>query len=263
MIVWQGGSKILLSGYGKTSYSFRTGDINTASIFNIKITPAGSIDSILKKVAIVPSEVDLLWEAEDGYTPPFYKGKAFLTKGGSVKIVAIPNSTSIKSGKGDIVYNWKLNDNSMTNASGYNKDSFNFTNDTLSNKEIVEVSISDIKNQYNAKNEITIFPTLPKIVFYEKSPTKGILYNKGYSSSIDAKGETTIIAEPYFLSFENMEGDFNYLWELNGDKIKTPSKKTELTFRPTSEGGYAELSIKIESLSRLFQTINSKLKINL
>jgi len=264
MIVWKNNKNTVLSGYGKTSYSFRTSNDGLSSIFDISITPTGGVESISKRIAIVPSEVSLLWESNDGYTPPFYKGKSFATPESSIKVVAIPKSTSIKSKTGSIVYDWRLNDNAMTNVSGYNKDSFVFINKTMNDTENVTVSVSSVSGQYNAKKTISIPITKPKIIFYKKSPLEGILYNNGYVGEIDSLGEeTTIVAEPYFLSYKNKEGDFNYTWKINNEKIKNPTKKTELTVRPTSKGGFANISLQIESLSRLFQNVLSKVKINL
>jgi hypothetical protein len=75
--------------------------------------------------------------------------------------------------------------------------------------------------------------------------------------------EMTIVAEPYFLSFKGNENNFTYSWQINGETIDTPSRKTELTVRPSSRGGYANISLTLENLSSLFQKVTGNLKINL
>jgi hypothetical protein len=98
MIQWQSGSNIVLSGYGKTSYSFKASGPNTITIIDVVIGIPGSIDNIKKRIAITPSEVELMWEGVDSYTPPFYRGKSFPSAEGLIKVVAIPNTSVIKHG---------------------------------------------------------------------------------------------------------------------------------------------------------------------
>ena len=120
VIEWRSGSKIILSGYGKTTYSFKTSGPNTTIVFDITITPPGSMNSITKRVGVSPSEVEVLWEAADGYTPPFYKGKSFISREGKIRVVAIPNTNVITQGKGNITYTWKSDNSVIQEASGYN-----------------------------------------------------------------------------------------------------------------------------------------------
>jgi hypothetical protein len=264
MIEWRSGSSIVLSGYGKTNYSFQTFGPNTATIFDITITPTGSIGSISKKVTIAPSEVELFWEAVDGYTPPFYKGKSFVAKEGAIKVVAIPNTNVIKQGKGNISYTWKQNDKTNQNASGYNKDSFVFKNDTLNKNESITVMASSIDGKYNATKKIEIEMTNPKIIFYKKSPTEGILYNKALmNDDFMTEDEMTIVAEPYFLSYTGNEYGFDYKWKINGQSVTAPLKKNEITVRPISRGGYATISLEMENLKLLFQEVSGSLKLTL
>jgi len=265
MIVWQNNNQVLVSGYGKDTYTFTAGANGSMSVFNVKITLPDSSSVINKEIIIIPSDIDILWEANDSYTPPFYKGKAFPSQEGSIKVVAIPNSDSIKSGSGDVIYTWTRNDEAMQNVSGYNKNSFIFKNSVLKDIEKISVSVSTIDGKYNASDSLELEMSKPLIIFYEKSSTLGILYNNGTKSEMDLDGDNiTIVAEPFFLSLRNSTEDaFNYYWEINDEEINTPSKKTEITVSPTSKGGYAEISIEIESLSKLFQQVTGTLKLNL
>jgi len=75
--------------------------------------------------------------------------------------------------------------------------------------------------------------------------------------------EATVVAEPYFLAYKGNENDFTYSWQINGQDIDTPTKKTELTIRPSSRGGYATVSATFENLTLLFQKVVGNLKIDL
>lgn len=264
MIEWENESKVLLSGYGKTSYSFKTLGPDSSVYFNIKITPTGYYQPIIKNVGVNTSEVELLWEAVDGYTPPFYKGKSFVSREGAIKVVAIPNTRKTSSIKGKVTYNWKRDGDSVLSASGYNKNSYVFMNKELNPTEKVTVTASSLDNQYNATKTIEIPTISPKIIFYKKSPTEGVLYNKALVDDDYLVGEEmTIVAEPYFLAIKGKEGIFDYTWKINGDPIKTPIKKTELTVAPTSRGGYANISLTLENFNTLFQKVIGQLKISL
>lgn len=263
MIVWQRGSNIILSGYGEKSYSFQTSGPDVPIIFDIKITPTGS-QTINKRIAIVPSDLDLLWEAVGSYVPPFYKGKAMPTQEDTIRVVAIPNSTYIKSGVGEMSYTWKLNNDTVLDSSGYNKNSYTFTNSVLNDIENISVTISSLDGRYATERNIDIEIKNPFVLFYKKTPELGTLYNEGFKKETTiSQGETTIVAEPYFISSKNQEYDFDYKWTLNDEKIETPLKKTEITFRPSSMGGYSEIGFSMESITRLFQNVSGLIKINL
>lgn len=264
MIQWQSGSKVVLSGYGRTSYSFKASGPNTITIINVVIGIPGAIDKIEKRITINPSEVELLWEGVDSYTPPFYRGKSFPTQEGMIKVVAIPNTAVIKQGKGSITYTWKAGDNTVQGASGYNKDSYIFQNSELNNIEKVSVTAESVDSQYTATNSIDVPIISPKVVFYKKSPTEGVLYNQALlDDAFMSEDEFTVVAEPYFLSLKGNESAFSYDWKINGENIATPSKKTELTIRPADRGGYAIIGLTLENLNTLYQKAVGQLRINL
>ena len=264
IIVWEGASGTVLSGIGKTSYSFTASGPNTNTIFNITIKPVGSVTTIEKRVIISPSEIELLWESIDGYTPPFYKGKALPIKEGIIKAVAIPNTNTIRSGGGSISYTWKNNGKVIENASGYNKNYYNFKNDVFDNFNNITVVASSVGENYSAENTLKIQAYSPKVIFYKKSPTEGTLYNKALdSSSPFSENEMTVVAEPYFLAIKGSEDSFIYRWSINDDPIKTPTKKTELTIRPSSRGGYATIDVSFENINKLFQKVTGSLKLTL
>jgi len=264
IITWQSGSNTVLYGIGKTSYSFKTNGVGSANIFNISITPAGSLSSVIKKIAVYPSEIEMMWESVDGYTPPFYKGRSLPIGGGLIKVVAIPNTKTIQSGNGSISYTWKNSDSVIDTASGYNKNSYVFKNSMFDDINNISVEASSVAGNYSAANSVSIPLYKPKIIFYKKSPTDGILYNNslGKESAMN-EDEVTLVAEPYFMSIVGNEDSINYAWKINSNTVATPSKKTEITVRPTSRGGYAIIDLAIENIGELFQKVTGQLKITL
>lgn len=264
IIKWQSEAGIVLSGIGKTRYSFKAGGPNTYNLINITITPVGGMSSITKNITIIPSEIEIMWESVDGYAPPFYKGKVLPVGGSFIRAVAFPNTNTIKSGSGSFTYNWKNSDNAVPESSGYNKNAYVFKNSVFNTVNKISVVASSVNGTYTAENIIEIPIYDPKMIFYKKSPTEGVLYNTALDKeSFMKEDEMTIVAEPYFLSIKGHENNFRYDWQINGKMINTPAKKTELTVKPASRGGYATISVVIENAREVFQTVTGKLKLNL
>ena len=264
MIEWKSGSKILLSGYGKTKYSFKTLGPNKTISFIVTILPVDSVKQVSKVINITPSDIQILWQAVNGYTPPFYPGKSFVSSQGYIKAVAIPNTIGSNADSKKITYTWTLNDKVQPDASGYGKNYFIFENNVLNTQENVSVSISSLDGSYVGNGSVTIPIVSPEIIFYKKSPSEGILYNNAFvDQTTMTEDEITLVAEPYFLALKGNENDFTYSWQINGSDIDTPLKKSELTVKPESHGGYSTISLKIENLKLLFQEVASNLTINL
>lgn len=264
IITWQIGSETVLSGIGKTRYSFKTEGPDTINIIDINIKPVGSMGAISKKIRIVPSEVEIMWESTSGYTPPFYKGKTLPASGSFIKVVAIPNTGTIKIGNGSMVYTWKDAGEVNQEASGYNKNYYIFKNSMFDEKSEITVNVSSVSGNFGAEKTVKIPTYQPKIIFYKKSPIEGTLYNIALDKeAVMTEDEMTLVAEPYFTSFSGKENNFIFNWKINGSSIQTPAKKSELTIRPTSRGGYATVSLTVENTKELFQKISNSLKLNL
>lgn len=264
IITWQIGLNTVLTGIGKTKYTLKTDGVDTSIVININIKPIGSINTIIKKVVIIPSEIELMWESYNGYTPPFYKGKTLPTNGSLIKVIAIPNTKIIKTGVGNFSYTWKNNDEVNIDASGYNKNAYIYKNSLFEESNTVTVLVSSIGGNYSGENTIEIPLYKPELIFYKKSPTEGILYGQALNKEVlFDEGESTIVAEPYFLSLKENEENFSYTWKINNEIIDTPYKKREITIKPISKSGYATISLMISNVNDLFQKVSNQLKIKL
>lgn len=265
LITWKSGNDTLLSGIGRTKYVFKTGAPNIDTSFQISITPAGTLTPIEKSFVLNTSEVEMLWQAIDSYTPPFYKGKSFPSSEGQIRVVAIPNTSGIaNSNNKNMAYYWKINYNSNQDASGYGKDSFTYKNSYLNDVDHVSVAVSTTNGSYTGTGNVDIPMNNPEIFFYKKSPTDGINYNEAIFNEIYmTEDEMTLVAEPYFLNNVNNTNDLINKWQINNKEISTPRNPYELTIRPESRGGYANINMSINSINKLFQSVSKSIKINL
>ncbi len=264
-IEWFDAGKIVLSGTGRTAYTTKTGGPDSPTNITVSVTPAGGGGKVTKKITIYSSDIEVFWEAVDGYTPPFYRGKSFSSSEGRVKVVAIPNTTTGKGKTGNISYLWRENDVAVPTAGGYKKDSFIFQNDAINSNDSISVNASSTDGLYNASKTISIPVVKPQIIFYKKSPNTGTEYSQAFFNESSLTDEVaTIVAEPYFLNIRGVRSSvYNYDWEINGESVTTPSRPRELTIKPESNGGYATIRLTIEGIDSLFQKITNTLKINL
>lgn len=263
-IEWKdNGGNVLLSGTGETTYTLRAGGPNSDINIQVHITSYGDSTAIVKQIFIHPTDIDILWQSIDGYVPPFYKGKALPTSESVIRAVAMPNAGAVANNN-NIVYSWKLEHNTMTKFSGYGKDSFTFQNSYLRNMEHINVSASSVSGSYNAENNITIPIQKSKILFYLKNPDGTTNYSNALTNDSTISGEeSTFVAEPYFFPLASALGSIKYNWKINGSSIDTPRNPFNLTIKPASTGGYATISLSIENISKLFQSVSSTLKLNL
>jgi hypothetical protein len=264
LIEWKDASNnVLLSGTGEKSYTVNAGEPNSDINIQVHITPFGDSNPIVKQLFIHPADVDILWQIDDAYTPPFYKGKALPTSESIIRAVAMPNAGA-SSTKSNIVYIWKLEHNTISKSSGYGKDSFIFKNSYLRDVEHIEVNASSVNSSYSATNNVTIPIGSANILFYLKNSDGVVEYNKAITANTTiSSDESTIVAEPYFFPIKSGAGNLVYSWKINGESINTPRNPLSLTIRPASTGGYATISLSIENVAKLFQNVSANLRINL
>lgn len=261
LIEWKSGEKIFLKNTGVKDFSFKMGALGTKSLIDIKITTAEG-DIVQKRIILSPADMDILWQAINSYVPPFYKGKALPPKEGQVKVIAIPSGQKGFQANNS-TYNWKLNDTTQQDQSGYKKNNFVFT---LTNEveDVVEVVAIPVSDGSNSTGTLKISGVNPQLLFYKKEPTEGIYYNRILNQEIPMeRDEITIKAEPYFIGDIQNPQSHTYEWKINGETIPTPKKRNILTIRPTARGGYAQIKLNIENTLKLFQSATQSLKINL
>lgn len=264
-ISWSLNGKIQVTGTGKTTFSFSTGDIGTTSTVDIAIIVAEG-SRVDKKITVQPSQVDILWEAHESYTPPFYKGKALPIKESKIRIVALPVNRDGSISPTTQVYNWKKNFTVDQANSGYGKYSFILKNSYVETTDSVSVTTSSQSGSGSA-GTLTLRYVEPKILIYENNPVLGLrlnrLLNKGFNLTT---GEMTISAEPfYFSEYKNSiaEKNMEYKWTINNSAIYPPAAPNEITLRGSTEQGTANVGISITNINTLFQQAKQTLSITL
>ena len=264
-LVWKLNSEVRLSGIGKTQFSFTLGEVNSENILTVDIQTTDG-KNLTQSLTIAGTEVDLLWEATNSYTPPFYKGKALFAREGEVKVVAIPSvyQGGKKINSNNLSYKWEKDDNPDQGASGFGKNSFSYKNSFINKANEIAVTVSDINNKTNTTKKIIITPITPKILFYKKDAGGIKLENKVNNNYLINKEGESIVAVPYFFSPKNINtSDLKINWFVNGEQVLNPIAKNELFIKPAEgKSGQAQVRILIDNLNTLFQNSEAGFSIN-
>ncbi len=259
-ITWLVNGATLLDGIGKKDFSFKVGSADFQTTLEVKIqTINGSV--VNKKITISPSNVDILWEAYDAYTPPFYRGKTLSVGEGKIKVVAIPSTKNIVG----FDYQWKQDDKNKLSSSGYEKNSYIYQNSYLEDNNVVTVAVSDILGNGIGEGKITINPSNPKIIFYQKDPILGVKWENSVTDGFTVSSNgNTIIAAPYFFSKKDLNSaNYEFNWFLNGQQTLIPNQKNVLSIKPDGNtSGTTILKIIINNTETLFQSVTKSINVN-
>ena len=262
-IRWSVNGKVVDSGIGKTTFSFKNGVPNTTTRLVISVT-TNTGENITKELTFRPVDIMVLWEA-DTYTPPFYKGKPLMTTQSTVRIIAVPNTTTSKNtlDGGGLVFEWEKDGITTKSSSGYNKNSFLFEGPKPYGEANVRVKVSSLNDATKSDFAINVPLSQPIILFYESQPLLGVLYNRPVdaTSAFSAK-EVSIKAEPYFFSNETLGQQINsYQWFLNGKSVNNPSRT--ITFRNEKEvANRSTVTFSAKGVRRTFQNVQQSTVIN-
>jgi hypothetical protein len=263
-ITWFVDGKNTSVGIGKKSFLFNAPKTGGETVVTVIIAlPEGSIE---KRIIIRPSEMTLLWQANDSHTPPFYRGKALPTPESEIKIVAIPE---IRSGgkmvaSKNMTYNWEKDYTKEVNGSGYGKNYFLYVHDYLDRSNTVSVVASTLDQKYSNQAEISVSMREPKIVFYENDPELGTRWERALDGSFRI-GESGIIeAVPYFISpKETYDPSLIWTWSLNGAQANVSALSRNLMPLRTQAGvsGTSRLGLQIENRNSIFQSVSKEINI--
>ena len=197
--------------------------------------------------------------------PPFYRGKALVTREGGFKVVAMPSVLSSR-GKikpGNLSYTWKKDGNVQVSASGFGKNSFSFKNSYLDASNEIEVLVEDVENKTKTGSKITLTGLeQPEVFFYKKDIIMGTQYNQALGDGF-VLGDTPeiIVAVPYYFSPKNINA-LSIAWLAGGERIIPNKNKNEVTLIAPKESGGTTIEVSIENARSLFQTLTKKINVS-
>lgn len=268
-IHWVLNGKTLSQGPAQKNFSFRVGKLGEPTTL-VLLVETPNLGTIQKNLTIVPTQVDIVWQA-DTYTPPFYKGRALPVPEAGVTAVALPtfvtrSGTTIDSK--NLVYTWTVNDRRVGAQSGLGRNTFKTSMATyVDNTPPVSLEVSDPESGLRANVTSSPPGVQPSIVMYQKDPLLGLLFNRALGETFSPRiQEFSIVAYPYFFSAANVASSFlNYQWSINN----TPTNSTgntlnQLTLRiPENSSGISLVGLSMTRNGSLFQRASDAVSIEL
>jgi len=263
-ITWFVGGKNVLSGIGKKSFSINAPTSGSeTTVTAIIALPEGQTST---KIIIRPATTVLLWQANDSYVPPFYRGKALPSADSEIKVVAMPE---VKTSSGTLVdsknmiYAWKKDYTNDQEASGYGKNFFLYTNDYLEGSNTIGVTAQTVDGRSSSEASIDIGTTQPKILFYKNDNGIGTIWEKVLDSH-RIQGEEIVVAIPYFISPKEIQNPrLVWSWFINNNPVSVLSLKKNVMPLKVEAGthGTSKLRLEIENKDKIFQTASKEINI--
>ncbi len=258
-IAWYLNGNKVKEGYGERDLSFTTGNSGEVTHVQANIEIDGRV--FKKEYRFSPAEVDLLWEAQDAYAPPFYRGKTLPLYQAKVKVVAIPETQVIEPKDSfNLVYYWTRNGKRVLSASGFGKSSYLFETDPLVYNEIISVRMNDRRENSFAENKIGIHVKdfSPKILFYEIDGNGRILVNRALNTFRNVNGDSIHLSF-HPLNMSTVKPNFIDLfvdWFINGKEQEPQDfgKQSELAITTDRKAGEVDVGLKLESIDRILQS---------
>lgn len=248
-IKWFAKNQVIKEGEGATSISFIAPE-ESVNIAVQVLTPEG--DELAKSIIISASSVDLLWEAPDTYSPPFYKGKALPGPESLVKFVAVPSATKElgQSGTKGVDFMWQRNDVNMGSNSGKGKDSYTILLDSLKNSESLNVATNYAGKVASAETVIKPFDL--GVSIYPLSSGGEPFITRALRSGDIVNREASFFAAPYSAHPKYLDSkNIKFSWMIGQDVVKPTSRPFLITLVP-SDGDAQKLEISYEILKSLF-----------
>lgn len=243
---WNYNGSSIAQGAGKTSITITAPQAGNAGIVTVTAISTGT-PSANASIVLRPASIDLLWEAADAYTPPFYKGKALLPIGGLLRVTAIPSTSTPK----NLSFSWQRNGSALENLSGVGKSSIVIRNNILNPQEKVDVSASGGVFTGGATTRLT--PSDPIAVAYENRDGF-ITYTKGFARTITLGSSGTILhIEPYYFSLpKNNMSDLLITSIIDGQTVSS-SQQNELALSHPATARSSILNITITTVAYSLQ----------
>lgn len=265
-ISWSVNGSRVQSGTGMTQFKLNAGKSGEVKKVVATVTLEGGT-TVTKSFTVSSQDVSIIYES-DGYTPPFYKGKAAYAREGTVTLVAVPNlmANGTRLSPGVLTYKWSVDGTVQGSKSGYGRSSFEYTGSILGRDVFIEVEVSSASGATKGKSAIFLSPQEPEVLLYERSPLYGTLFNKEIASrgfQLQEK-EVTVSAIPYATSAATLsDGTLSYNWSINGSTIPVPKTQSYATLRnATGLQGTSVIGVSVSNTTHLLQMMRNSLNIN-
>jgi len=271
-IDWYVDNELFSSGIGIKSISFKASDIGIVNTIHANVTRSNGQVQTTAPITVGASYVDILWEAIDAKTLPFYKGKALPSWDTIIKAYVIPevySASGVRVPASTFVYTWKKNQRAidLSAQSGYGKQSAFVLADFARKQHLVSVNLSNETAAVTAGNTVAVKLYDPQILLYEKRPLDGIIFERSLSGEIAqprANSALRIVAYPFGLDSRS-GANVSFKWWLNGRSLTNSG--TMYTgeiplISNNTQRGTSTVSLEVTNWEKPLQSAKGSIKID-
>jgi hypothetical protein len=261
-IIWAMNGKEEQKGVGATTLDVIAPALGKKLIIKVSAVTTNNT-SLSNSMTIMSGAIDMILE-NNGYTPPFFKGKIPLSYQNTVTVTAVPhiaNATGAEYDPKTLVYTWKKSWQVLEDQSGYGKQSIQLTGDIVPRGYTLSVTATTRDGSAQATGYALISFTSPSISFYENDPLYGPLFNRSMIGNvrIGSQQETGVLAVPFgFNKPANGPGDLLFTWMINGIEHEELAAKESIILRaPNDSSGSSNISLEIKNNKQFLQNSNT------
>ena len=251
-VEWSVGGKPAGSGL---SVSITLGNLGQETDVSVSVSGVSGNDST--QLAILPTSIDLLWEA-DSYVPPFYKGRAVPTSGSIIRVLAIPHFAEAGGSQipvSNIDFTWKLNGAVDEGAVGHRRIVGNLPGgDPLWHRRHHRGRANTRRNSLRRVRDLRP---------HTRSRTRSLRRQPAFRrhvppgaraiEQVASESETSFAAVPYFADATSAnDPSLAYAWSVNDSPVATdPQDPSEITISAQSSG-VAQIALSLSKPSDPF-----------
>lgn len=249
---WTVNGKLVEQGVGRTSITVTVGAAGSATIVTVTATEDG-VARGTASLTLRPASVDVLWEGRT-YVPPFFDVLPLPTGESPVVLYAVPALFvgGVKVTPENLVYTWRINNNAKPTKIGYGVRSLTITPPQFASAFTVSVLVATADGSVRAERTITVTPTAPKAVVYERQPLAGVRFDRAITNTFTLTGsEATFVAYPLYVEDP---AALDVAWMVGKSVVEPGDNPWELTLRREGIGaGQYAIQFSLTSATKLFE----------
>lgn len=234
------------------------GALGSTYLVKAVITPAGGAPVTVNRT-LTASDLDLIVESNTT-VPSFYKGRALPIGDELTRVTSI-----LHTGKAldvsTLTYTWRLGSTVLFEGPVRGRDSVVFTMPKSATN--LSVDIADATGNIIMRKAVRLTPATPELHFYEDNPLRGLSLNAINETLTLVGSETTVRAEPYFVSADILDKQPRLTWTIGGRAITNKNADPlTITLRATEGAGTAKVGFELINTSSFLQFVQDAFTIN-
>lgn len=222
----------------------------------ITVTATNEGQTYQKQLVIRPADVALILEPLTT-SHPFYDGGSLISSESRIRVVAIPDirtAAGTRVSAQNLVYTWRLGDQTLEASSGIGRSSFTATAPVRYRSATLSLTVNTQDKSVVAASQVVITPTDPIVRIYRNDPLLGPMFDRAYSGVISMLDqEETFRVVPYHFSAKP-----SITWLLNS--VATGNLE-DITVRSNGAGNGSALLSATAKGATMFQNGESSLTV--